>query len=323
MSRPLLLLVLLVALGISGASAQTKKGCGARQEPDRRRTLRSSSTCSCAMPARTKSSSRRASGRDSRTTTPSRWRDIFAVMKALEPQYKQDDEVAYTWGTKGKVTKCSIYLESWEAGAKSGTGARRGMRSERRQQHPRDFRRPIAKKAVSSSADPKHMNDVLDLFKKQSDRAKQSLPKGDDRDAAAMPRRVARERQPGKIDLGTAAGDEVGKHAAGSRRHRPAQGAVAGVEIQIGVARGADDGRPVGRHRPQSGPERRARHVAAAREKIRHDVVERIAPRVAQREVVAHELRGSADADAVAEPGDRHLVGLVHHRGFGRLGGDR
>ena len=43
---------------------------------------------------------------------------FFAMMKSLEPAYKQDDEVAYTWGAKGKVTKCSIYLEAPEAGGK-------------------------------------------------------------------------------------------------------------------------------------------------------------------------------------------------------------
>src|SRR5262245_34101673 len=42
---------------------------------------------------------------------------FFATMKALEPEYKQDDEVAYSWGNKGKVAKCSIYLESADAGA--------------------------------------------------------------------------------------------------------------------------------------------------------------------------------------------------------------
>ena len=47
----------------------------------------------------------------------------FQLMKMLEPPYKQDDDVAYTWQQKGKVSKCSIYLESADAGAKGGTGA--------------------------------------------------------------------------------------------------------------------------------------------------------------------------------------------------------
>ena len=101
---------------------------------------------------------------------------FFAAMKALEPAYKQDDEVAYTWPTKGKVAKCSIYLESWEAGAKSGTGAVVGCEangvSTIAATSTADPKHP-----VSSSSDPKHLNDVMDLFKRQSERARNNLPK--------------------------------------------------------------------------------------------------------------------------------------------------
>ena len=101
---------------------------------------------------------------------------FFAVMKALEPTYKQDDEVAYTWGTKGRVTKCSIYLESWEATAKSGTGTLVGCEanavSSIAATSTADPKHP-----VSSSGDPKHLDDVMDLFKRQSDRAKGTIPK--------------------------------------------------------------------------------------------------------------------------------------------------
>jgi hypothetical protein len=101
---------------------------------------------------------------------------FFAAMKALGPAYKQDDEVAYTWSTKGKVTKCAIYLESWDAGVKNGTGTIVGceangvsalaVTSVADPKHP-----------PSSSQDPKHLADVLDLFKRQSERAKGTLPK--------------------------------------------------------------------------------------------------------------------------------------------------
>ena len=101
---------------------------------------------------------------------------FFAAMKALEPAYKQDDDVAYTWSTKGKVTKCSIYLESAEAPVKNGTGAIVGceangvsnvaVTSVADPKHP-----------VSTSLDPRHLNDVMELFKKQSERAKGTLPK--------------------------------------------------------------------------------------------------------------------------------------------------
>ena len=101
---------------------------------------------------------------------------FFAMMKALEPAYKQDDEVAYTWSSKGKGTKCSIYLESVDAGTKIGTGAVVGCEA--------NGVSSLAvtsvadpKHATSSSQDPKHLSDVIDLFKKQSERAKGSVGK--------------------------------------------------------------------------------------------------------------------------------------------------
>jgi hypothetical protein len=98
----------------------------------------------------------------------------FALLKALEPAYKQDDEVAYTWAQHNKVAKCSIYLESWEANAKGGTGAIVGceansvsnvaVTSSSDPKHP-----------VSLSSDPKHQSDVLDMFKKQFERARSGI----------------------------------------------------------------------------------------------------------------------------------------------------
>lgn len=100
---------------------------------------------------------------------------FFATMKALEPQYKQDDDVAYTWAQKGRVAKCSIYLESADAGVKNGTGAFVGCEAN-----------GVSGLVVPSGADPnqpsasdnpKHIGDVMDMFKKQSDRARANLPK--------------------------------------------------------------------------------------------------------------------------------------------------
>ncbi len=95
----------------------------------------------------------------------------FALMKMLEPTYKQDDDVAYSWQQKGKVTKCSIYLESADAGAKSGTGATVGCEAN----GVSSVAVPDAKGGVSSSQDPKHLTEVLEMFKKQQDRAKTSV----------------------------------------------------------------------------------------------------------------------------------------------------
>jgi len=84
--------------------------------------------------------------------------------------------VAYTWGAKGKVTKCSIYLEAAEAGAKNGFGAVVGCEangvSSLAATSVADPKHP-----VSVSSDPKHQADVLELFKKQSERAKTTLNK--------------------------------------------------------------------------------------------------------------------------------------------------
>ena len=100
---------------------------------------------------------------------------LFAAMKALEPAYKQDDEVAYTWSTKGKVTKCSIYLESLEAGVKNGTGAVVGC--EANGVSTLAVTSDADPKHVSSSSDSKHLNDVMELFRKQSERARNNLSK--------------------------------------------------------------------------------------------------------------------------------------------------
>ena len=100
---------------------------------------------------------------------------FFALMKALEPGYRKDDDVAYSWQQKGKVTKCSIYLESADAGTKAGTGAAIGCEangvSTLAVPSLADPKRP------SGSQDPKHLADVLDMFKKQAERARTNIPK--------------------------------------------------------------------------------------------------------------------------------------------------
>jgi hypothetical protein len=101
-------------------------------------------------------------------------RRFFEVMSALEPTYKQDDEVAYTWSTKGRVTKCSIYLESADAGVKNGTGAIVGCEANGVSSVAATSSAD-PKRALSSSQDPRHVSDVMELFKKQSERARNSV----------------------------------------------------------------------------------------------------------------------------------------------------
>lgn len=100
---------------------------------------------------------------------------FFAMMKMLEPAYVQNDEVAYTWGNREKVAKCNIYLESADAGIKNGTGAVVGCEangvSNVRVAAANDSSKP------SPSEDPKHLNDVMELFKKQSERARNNVAK--------------------------------------------------------------------------------------------------------------------------------------------------
>src|SRR5262249_13562160 len=53
-----------------------------------------------------------------------------------------------------------------------------------------------------------------------------------------------------------------------SARHRPTQSAVPRVEIEVGVAGLADDGRAIGRHRTQSAPEQLLLEIAALGKQI-------------------------------------------------------
>ena len=169
-----LLLVLALVFGVSGAFAQTKKSSSPGKVP----TAKDSSIIVIVY---------MKDGNKNEVLLGTRiWpaypdydavvlQRYFAAMKALEPDYKQDDEVAYTWSTKGKVTKCSIYLESLEAGVKNGTGAVVGC--EANGVSTLAVTSDADPKHISSSADPKHLTDVMELFKKQSERAKNNLSK--------------------------------------------------------------------------------------------------------------------------------------------------
>ncbi len=170
-----LLLVLPLVFGVSGISAQTKKPSSPGKVPTAKEDsiivnvyMRDANKNEVLLGTRIW-----PGYPDYNTVVLQRF---FAAMKALEPPYKQDDDVAYSWPTKGKVAKCSIYLESTEAGVKNGTGAVVGceangvsslaVTSEADPKH-----------AVSSSGDPRHLNDVMELFKKLSERAKNNLSK--------------------------------------------------------------------------------------------------------------------------------------------------
>jgi hypothetical protein len=78
----------------------------------------------------------------------------FALMKALGPAYKQDDNVAYVVDQGPRRQECAIYLEAFEAGVRTGTGALVGCGANGVQQHRRCRRPPIRSRARSPSQDP-------------------------------------------------------------------------------------------------------------------------------------------------------------------------
>jgi hypothetical protein len=165
-------LLLSVALGAVPALAQTKKVAGPARQP----TPKDVSISITAF--------MRDANKNELMLVTRIWPDnpdynaqalqrLFALMKALEPGYKKDDDVAYTWQTKAKVTKCGIYLESDDASTKTGTGAVVGCEPNGVSSIPvmslADPKRP------SGSQDAKHLADVLDLLKKQMERAKAAV----------------------------------------------------------------------------------------------------------------------------------------------------
>src|SRR5690606_37213150 len=84
------------------------------------------------------------------------------------------------------------------------------------------------------------------------------------------------------VDIRLATGDDVGKHAPGTTGHGPAQGAVPGIEIKIGIFRSPDDRRPVRRHRPETAPEAGRGNVTAAGEKVGDRMLKRLAAGLVQ-----------------------------------------
>jgi len=176
MFRSIALLVIFpIAVGVSSVAAQTKKSAAALKSP-----TASDNSISVNVFMRDGDKNELLLGTriwpDYPEYTAAALQRYFAAMKAMNPPYKQDDEVAYTWGKKGRATKCSIYLESWEASAKNGTGAIVGCEANGVSNVAVTSTKD-PKHGVSPSQDPNHLNDVMDLFKRQADRARNSLSK--------------------------------------------------------------------------------------------------------------------------------------------------
>lgn len=169
-----MLAILVLALGVAAAEAQTKKPAAAK--------LPTAKDNSIAVNVFLKDSAKNEVLLSTRI-----WpgypdynaialQRFFATMKALEPAYQQDDQVAYTWATKARVAKCSIYLEAPVSSARTDTGAMVGCEANGVSSLPAPSSAD-PKYPVSSTQDPKHLADVLEMFKKQSDRAKSTLAK--------------------------------------------------------------------------------------------------------------------------------------------------
>lgn len=170
-----LLLMLPIALGVASVSAQTKKAPAAPKAPSA-----TDKPISVNVFMRDGQKNELLLGTHIWLSNPdytaAALQRISALMKALDPPYKRDDDVAYTWANKGRMTKCSIYLESDEAGVKNGTGATVGCEANGVSSLIVTSSSD-SKPTPSNSKDPKHVQDVLELFKKQSERAKSTLTK--------------------------------------------------------------------------------------------------------------------------------------------------
>src|SRR5205823_1806258 len=119
---------------------------------------------------------------------------------------------------------------------------------------------------------------------------------------SARSRRSAPERQAREVELGHAGGHEVGDDPGGAARHRPAHVAVAAVQEEVAMAAEPEDGRPVGRHGPETRAVLALVVVGGVGEQVAgeaQDVVE-VARRPAP--VVPGELGGGRQAEPVAEP---------------------
>src|SRR5690606_15944970 len=122
---------------------------------------------------------------------------------------------------------------------------------------------------------------------------------------------VARDVQAFAADAGGLARDHIGQVAARTAGHGPAQGARAGVEVQVAQAGLAHHRGAVGRGRAQAGPERGLRQVAATRVEIVDHLLQGRAPARIQAQVEAGHLGHAADTDALVEAGNGDLVRLV------------
>src|SRR2546426_8678571 len=97
-------------------------------------------------------------------------------------------------------------------------------------------------------------------------------------------------------------GHEVGDDPGGAERHGPPHVAVAGVEDEVPVAAGAEDGWAVGSHRPEARAVLPPVVVGGVREDVACEAEDVVEVAGGPAPVVARELGGRGEPEAGAQP---------------------
>src|SRR5690625_2673442 len=125
---------------------------------------------------------------------------------------------------------------------------------------------------------------------------------------------VAPDGQFAGRDLRLSATYKIGDNARGTAGHGPAKRPMPRIQMEIGNPGRPQDRWTIRSHRAQTAPEGRTRKIAPFREEIRQRALERRPAPRGQPDLVIADLGRAANADTIAKPGDRDLVGLVHYR---------
>lgn len=108
---------------------------------------------------------------------------------------------------------------------------------------------------------------------------------------------------------------QIGDQAARACRHRPTERAVTSVEEEALHLGRTDDGRAVRRHWAQPCPELRSGKIAGTGEQVCATFSSVLRRRHCSVRSCPARFSHAADAGALVEPRNRHLVGLVQHGG--------
>ena len=114
-----------------------------------------------------------------------------------------------------------------------------------------------------------------------------------------------------KIQIGSAAGDDVGNRAPRAAAHGPAQRAMTGVQEKIGDAGRAHIGN-IGRgQRPQSAPVHWVIVIAGVGKQLACATRDRFAAGCIEFSGIAIDLAGAGHAQTISEPRDHQFVPII------------